>query len=275
MSKRIASLKETSDIFDTFAKFVRVMEMVGVMSHDLMLPINNKAARRNLAVYLEMGCPKVALQRGSAYHRDRLKDRDGLGRSWNTPEDYANVILGHDFITPERVELALGLTYTGWEKKELRDTIPVRDELEWLDEREFMLVPCPPKSNPLCLNSLCQLRPTLFSEDWEEMHSDPFPLNQDGPIGGGWLKLRKEIVPNSHCHGLKDAPSLLSEEEYVPNVTEAVWGTMVYYIVRGIKLFWVGGVTTTPASMDFGHERFMILPGDHPGSTHGIISARK
>ena len=60
MSQNIASLVTTSDALDTAAKFFRVMSKTGVGLEHLMLPVNNMTARKNLAAYLQAGCPKVS-----------------------------------------------------------------------------------------------------------------------------------------------------------------------------------------------------------------------
>jgi len=56
----IAPLGVISDNLDLAAKFFRVMEKTGVSSQELTLPVNDKTARDNLAMFLRAGCPSVS-----------------------------------------------------------------------------------------------------------------------------------------------------------------------------------------------------------------------
>ncbi len=65
------SIATLSDNLDTAAKFFRVMEKAGVNGDQLLLPVNDKVARDNLAAYLQAGCPKPppsAFQRNEHGH---------------------------------------------------------------------------------------------------------------------------------------------------------------------------------------------------------------
>ncbi|MCX6819693.1 MAG: hypothetical protein NT019_00155 [Candidatus Adlerbacteria bacterium] len=48
-----------SDNLDAAAKFFRVMNKVGINAEQLMLPVNDKKARDNLAAFLQAGCPTL------------------------------------------------------------------------------------------------------------------------------------------------------------------------------------------------------------------------
>ena len=51
-----------SDSLDTVAKLLRILEKVGVTAGQLAHPVNDEAARRNLAKYLAAGCPEFVQQ---------------------------------------------------------------------------------------------------------------------------------------------------------------------------------------------------------------------
>jgi hypothetical protein len=52
----IASLNTVSNSLDAISKLVRILEKDGVSFDELMRPINDKTARRNLVSYLKAGC---------------------------------------------------------------------------------------------------------------------------------------------------------------------------------------------------------------------------
>jgi hypothetical protein len=53
----IASLNTVSNSLDAISKLVRVLERDGVSFDELMLPVNDKAARCSLVAHLKAGCP--------------------------------------------------------------------------------------------------------------------------------------------------------------------------------------------------------------------------
>mgnify|MGYP001567832486 CR=1 FL=1 len=59
-SNAIATLAEVSGILGTIAKFFRVLLGAGVSWEQFRLVIDDRKARRNLAEYLKLGCPRFS-----------------------------------------------------------------------------------------------------------------------------------------------------------------------------------------------------------------------
>jgi len=52
-----------------------------------------------------------------------------------------------------------------------------------------------------------------------------------------WYLLRKDVVPGSMGKAFTEQVALLNECEVVPRACEAVYGFMLYFLARGIRLF--------------------------------------
>lgn len=221
----IAPLANASNTLDTFAKYVRVMEKAGVNFDQFTLPINNRAARRNLADFLKAGCPKLTTPTNGA-----VLSADMTGY------ELASAILGKDFITPEEIASARpGIVYTEAQLEEFESTLPSREELDWLRDNGFMLVAGPPRSM-----SLLEIRDLkneyLYSKTGGWYSNDKEKFSRDDKASTRWLKLRKGPVPNSTSKNWSEQQPLLSDIDYVPNAAEATWGATSYKAVRGVYL---------------------------------------
>ena len=95
MSENIATLASASNALDTQAKWLRVMEKAGVTHQQLVLPVNNRKARRNLAAYLAAGCPELPVG-------VKVTEETASSRTVSAVYQVAVTILGDDFITPPR-----------------------------------------------------------------------------------------------------------------------------------------------------------------------------
>ncbi|MFA6284953.1 MAG: hypothetical protein WC643_00265 [Parcubacteria group bacterium] len=225
-----------SDALDFVAKFHRVMEKAGVDRSKFQLPINNRTARRNLAEYLNMGCPKV---------------KGGLVIPAND-YDLARTILGKDFITPEEIAAARGLTYSEEQLRHFADTLPSEEVLQWLRDNGCMLVAGPP--SPMSLLEVRSLKKKLFYSEtggWYADESQKF--SREDKVGSEWLMLRKTPVANSTSKMWSEQQELISEVEYVPNVAEATWGLTTYKEVRGEYL--LPSIYVRTSSVDRGGDR--------------------
>lgn len=216
----IASLNP-SDTLDTVAKFHRLMEKEGVPWERFQLAINNKTARRNLAEYLNMGCPKV-------------KEGQAVALPAND-YDLARTILGNDFISPEEVAEKRKLIYTDEQLQHFAETLPSEEMLGWFRVNGFVLIAGPP--TPMSLLNICDLNNQLFyskSEGWYANDNQKFSRNDK--VTAKWLVLREKIVPNSANKNWDEQQKLLSEEEYVPNAAELCWGITTY---KEVHNFWL------------------------------------
>lgn len=208
-----------SDVLDFVAKFHRVMEKAGVDRSKLQLPINNRTARRNLAEYLDMGCPRV---------------RGGLVVPANN-YDLARTILGKDFISPDEIALARQLTYSDDLLQHFAETLPSEEVLQCLRENGFVLMAGTP--SPMSLLEVRNLNAQLFYTKNGGWYAEPKQnFSRENKVTAEWLMLRKGIVPNSTRKTWDEQQELLSEVEYVPNAPEATWGITTFKEVRDIWL---------------------------------------
>jgi len=188
----------------------------------------------------------------------RLADRGGdfkadlvtlIGRYTAKVPDHALIreILGDDFISPEEIAAARGLTYTDDQIAELESTLPDRETLEWLRRNDFMLVAGSPRE--MSLLDIRELERSYFYSkegSWYNNESEKFARNDK--VTCRWLMLRKGIVPNSTSKTWSEQEKLLSDLEVVPNAAEMIWGMTVYKVVRGVYLF--GNVYARTSSVD-------------------------
>jgi hypothetical protein len=208
-----------SDVLDFVAKFHRVMEKAGVDRSKFQLPINSRTARRNLAEYLNMGCPRV---------------KGGLVMSANN-YDLARTILGKDFISPEEIAQARKLTYSDDLLQHFAETLPSEEVLQWLRDNGFVLIAGTP--NPMSLLEVRNLNAQLFYSKEGGWYAEPKQkFSRDDKVTAEWLMLRKTIVPNSTSKTWGEQEKLLSEVECVPNAPEATWGITTYKEIRNVWL---------------------------------------
>ena len=205
----------------------------------------------------------------------RLADRGGdfkadlvtlIGRYTAKVPDYAlaREILGDDFISPEEIAAARGLTYTDDQIAELESTLPDRETLEWLRRNDFMLVAGSPRE--MSLLDIRELeRSYFYSKEggWYNNETEKFARNDK--VTCRWLMLCKGIVPNSTSKTWGEQEKLLSDLEVVPNAAEQVWGMTVYKAVRGVYL--LGGLYARTSSV--GSDGYRVGVGYFDG--YGLL----
>lgn len=215
-----------SGLLGTIAKLLRLTENLGVEWSHWLHPTNNKTARKNLAEYLKLGCPKV--------------NADGMVVNPILPEgvDLARMILGDDFISPQEVAAAYGFSYSEDQLAHFANTLPDFETLMWLRTNGYMLVAVPAfDQNLLGVHALDR---SLFyrkndGDGWFEDEKHTFSRT-DMIRGRQWLMLRKGDVPNSRSKNWNEQSKLVASPERVPNVAEVCYGVTVYRKVRGIYL---------------------------------------
>jgi len=214
-------------VLDSTAKFFRVMDKAGAPFGAFTTPMQSVAKRRNLAEYLNLGCPKV-------------KD-DGTVDTTPSEQDFARLILGDDFITPEEVTTARGLVYTDEQLAGLDESFPSLEFIAQCRGNNEMLIPAPPEA--LSLLGVREPKRELFRSEEGGWYADPKETfaREDLTDVATWLAVRKDIVPNSTAKKWKEQLPLLSEEEHVPNAAALAWALTTYKEVRGVWLmtdFW-------------------------------------
>ena len=261
-----------SGVLGTVAKLIRLTEKDVEWSH-WQHPTNNVTARRNLAEYLQKGCPKVS-------------DNGGVVTN-QLPEGHelAHLILGDDYITPEEMAEAYGFSYTDEQLEHFADTLPDTQTILWLRANGYMLIAGP--STEMNLLRVRDLDNQLFyskSEGWYAKDKEKF-AKTDVVKADEWLAIRKEAVPNSFDKTWKEQQGLITEVEHVPNAPEVSYAVTAYYKVRGIYL--LRGKYVRTSSVDAGGGRVCVglfVEGglyvghywdDGRSSDVGVSSARK
>ncbi len=227
-----------SGVLGTVAKLIRLTEKEDVEWSHWQHPTNNVTARRNLADYLKMGCPKV--------------NDNGEVATNQLPEGHelARLILGDDYITPEEVATAYGVSYTDEQLEHFADTLPDTQNIFWLRAKGYMLVAgMPTEMNLLQVRELDNLVFYSKTEGWYAEKQQVF-AKDDKVKAGEWLAIRKEEVPNSFSKTWQEQPSLLTEVEHVPNAPEVSYAVTAYFKIRGSYLLRGKYVRTSSVSAD-------------------------
>ena len=194
-------------------------------------------------------------------------------------------ILGDDFISPQEVASARGLTYSDEQLEHLARTLPSQDILKQLRAEGYLLVAGPPSD--MSLLDVRDLNPQLFyskSGGWYAKRSEKFARRDK--VGTAWLALRKGPVPDSTRKTWSEQLELVKYTEQIPNVAEAVWGFTTYAEVRGIRL--VPNIYVRTSSVDSGGGRVYVggfgstglyvyyyWSGRRYGNNLGVASVRK
>ena len=257
---------------DEVAKFLRLQSKEGVKPQHFRHATDNIAARRNLAEYLQMGCPKV----NGKLEVDTNQPPEG--------HKLARLILGDDYITPEEVATAYGVSYTDEQLEHFADTLPDTQTILWLRGNGYMLIAGPPTE--MNLLEVRELENKLFyskTEGWYAEEKQKFA--QDDKVAcGEWLAIRKEAVPNSFSKTWNEQKDLITEDEHVPNAPTVSYAVTTYYKVRGIYLLRGKYVRTSSVSADGNHVGVGRFDGgglvvsdcwvDHRHGDLGVSSAR-
>jgi hypothetical protein len=265
-----------SGVLGTVAKLIRLTEKEDVEWSHWQHPTNDVTARRNLAEYLQKGCPKV--------------NDNGEVVTNQLPEGHelACLILGDDYITPEEVATAYGhgkIAYTDEQLEHFADTLPDTQTILWLRANGYMLIAGPPTE--MNLLEVRELDNKLFyskTEGWWSESNQTFS-REDKVACGEWLAIRKDEVPNSFSKTWKEQQDLLSEVEHVPNAPEVSYAVTAYFKVRGIYLLRGKYIRTSSVSAGGSHvvvgrfdEGGLIVNGcwgDDRYDLIGVASARK
>jgi len=194
----------------------------------------------------------------------------------------ARNILGDDFISPEEVAEARGVSYTPEQLKQLADTLPTQEQLQWCKDNGYAVVAGSPTE--MSLLDVRSAKSSLFYSKTEGWYANqPFAANEK--VSCRWLAIRKTEVPNSLNKKWDAQQKLLSDVEQVPNAAEMSWFITTYYEVRGVYLF--KGVyvrTSSVASVDYrvfvgsfvGHGLFVdSYWDDNYYSDLGVSASRK
>lgn len=262
-----------SGVLGTVAKLIRLTEKEDVEWSHWQHPTNNVTARRNLAEYLQKGCPKV--------------NDNGEVVTNQLPEGHelARLILGDDYVTPEEVATAYGVSYTDEQLEHFADALPDTQTILWLRANGYMLIAGP--TTELNLLQVRDLDNQLFyskTEGWYAEDKEKF-AQADVVNAGQWLAIRKEAVPNSFSKTWDEQQDLITKVEHVPNAPEVSYAVTAYCKVRGVYL--LRGKYVRTSSVDAGGVHVYVGDFDedglsvsdywdgYRGDNIGVSSARK
>lgn len=191
--------------------------------------------------------------------------------------DLAIALLGKGFITPaEIVAKYPSIMYTEEQLDALAQSFPSDDELHWLQENNFILLPGPSAS--LRILDIYGLHSPHFKKTRRWPAEGTEMALQDDSVEGEWIAFRKEAVPGSFGKDWRWQQALLSEVEVVPNVAEALWCMMTYKVIRGIFLL-SSAYLRTSSRCSSGHriyvgnfdERGPMVFNYGEGHRHGVL----
>ncbi len=150
----------------------------------------------------------------------------------------ARLILGDNFISPEEdMAKKFNVSYTKEQREHFGDTLPNVGILRELRRHNIALIPGPRKE--LNLFGVYEIDGDLFSHFFvDDVHGF---VREDSDVevveGGGWIAIRKTPHQDSFSKEWVEQRSVLSENEYIPNVTQVAYAIAIYYKVNGICLF--------------------------------------
>lgn len=178
-----------------------------------------------------------------------------IARGNNVPKGYelATLILGDDFISPEEVTNAYGVSYTEDQLKHFGDTLPDEKTIQWYRTNGYLLVATPPSD--LNILQVRDLDNQLFyskTEDWYAKDKEKF-AQTDVVKAGEWLAIRKDEVPYSFSKTWKEQQDLITEVEHIPNAPEVSYAVTAYFKVRGVYLLRGKYVITSSVDADGDH----------------------
>lgn len=198
--------------------------------------------------------------------------------------DLAKTILGKDFISPEEIATARGLTYTDEQLAKFSDTLPAQDVLEWCRDNGMMLVAGPPKAMSL-LDIRVLETGYFYSKEGGWYAEDKQKFAQGDKAEPVWIALAKDPVTNSFGKNWSQQSELIALPKTVPNAAETVWGLTTYKAVRGVYLLPNLYVRTSSLGSDGYHVHvglfdakglFISIHWDsYCNSYLGLASARK
>jgi len=196
----------------------------------------------------------------------------------------AREILGDDFLAPEEIAAARGLTYSETQVAELERTLPDRETLEWLRRNDYYLVAGP--SREMSILVIRELEHSYFYSKeggWFANKREVFARNEK--VTCRWYMLRKGIVPNSMSSTWGEQERLLSDLETAPMEVEKIWGMTCYKAVRNVYLLSIFYARTSSVGSHGNYVSVGRFDGDglrvdywydsDPSDLLGVASARK
>lgn len=208
---------------------------------------------RHIQFIMEYALGEVAPDKGGAQRMidqaDDFKDElvELIRRHTANAFATAREILGNDFIDPEEIAAARGLSYSEAQIVELERTLPDRETLEWLKQNDYYLVAGSPR--PMSLLSVQEINRSYFYWKTESRYANEAEaFARTEKVTCRWYMLRRGLMPNSTSKTWSEQQELLSNRVTAPTAVELIWGMTVYKAVRSIYL--LGSVYARTSSVD-------------------------
>jgi len=171
----------------------------------------------------------------------------------------AKKILGKDFISPEMITDACGVTYTDHRLDEIYKTLPSHECLVWCRDNNATLTVGPQRSLSLLGVRNVNNEHFHFTEGgWYSERDEAFARYDK--IRPGWIALRKEPVADSFHKDWPNQNGLVIAPTVVPNAAEVAWVILVHVCVRGDFLFKNVWVRTSSVDHAGNHVGIGVAP---------------
>lgn len=220
-----------SSVLLVLGKLLRLLEKGGVDWDDIRHPIDSMTARRNLAEFLKLGCPRF-----------RTGDEDEVASTVSvllTSYDQGRRILGKDLILPAEISQARGLPYTNDQLGILSQTFPSENILVDLSHNNMVLVAPPPMLANVF--SVRLLEPKLFLAKsggcWYSLNMERRAFSEKERIPFGWLAIQKYPLPNLVNLPWVDQEAMIEKIGLrIPTVVEVAWVVTTVFKVLGVRI---------------------------------------
>lgn len=178
-------------------------------------------------------------------------------------------VLHNDFISPEDIASACGVTYTTKQHDRFYESLPSYESVLWCLNHGYMLMVGPPDAmSYLDIRSMhasqfySAKQPTVPPWRWEVMQR----FSREEKVGPVWIAFHK-----GHAEGSLGKASNFDSKDYnveptvVPTLAETAWCLTTYKAVRGINLLPVVNLRTSSMSTFHGA---VTIGESHPDGLH-------
>lgn len=177
---------------------------------------------------------------------------------WERKRKFAQYILGNNIIFPHEVEKVSGFSYSTFNLIGFFNQMPSKEMMLWCQLNDHGLVPSP--SQPLSLLEIKNIIPHRFDKRLDEYSARSV---KEDKISFGWHCIRMGVVPGSIGKRWEDQLRMLGDDEYVPNAAEVAWFIVMFYWVRGVKLFDYPISARTSSKSSYGNHLTIHFEEDH------------
>jgi len=243
----IATPLNESKVFDTAAKFFRLLEKEDVEWKHYRRPIDSRRARRYLAEFLRLGCPAI--------------DSNCVVEELPTSLEFARTILENNLITPDEIgDACEALAYTDEQVAALNESLPSRETLNYCRQHDYLVLPTPPKV--MTVMAMWEVYREFFGGKEFPSFYNSLVANYEQLKPSGWLAIAKKGIWVRGPRDFAKTQAGLNHRHRTVPASELVWTLATLAKVSGERLlnYWQYALTS---SADF--ERIGIAFPDGGG----------